>query len=225
MKDTEFIELLNLYLDHELTPADCARLEAEVRANPGRRRTYEQYCRMHKACGLLAADFAAEAPTADTGKLVAFEPAAGRRPAGLWVVGSLGVAAACVAFVLINRSQPAGPVAGAIAQAPAPVASAAATASIAPRSGGGIVQRSPLMGDSIFLTKFGVQPAGTAVAPQLAWIQDVQLTPMQQLVSAEQLRFDAQFNTVRPEARPLGISTKPKLRGDVEERASFDFRK
>ena len=50
MKDSEFLELLNLYLDHEITPADAARLEAEVRADPERRRTYLQYCRMQKAC-------------------------------------------------------------------------------------------------------------------------------------------------------------------------------
>ena len=31
MKDSEFLELLNLYLDHEISPADAARLEAEVR--------------------------------------------------------------------------------------------------------------------------------------------------------------------------------------------------
>ena len=34
MKDSEFIELLNLYLDHEISTADAARLEAEVQANP-----------------------------------------------------------------------------------------------------------------------------------------------------------------------------------------------
>ena len=29
MKDSEFLELLNLYLDHEISPADAARLEAD----------------------------------------------------------------------------------------------------------------------------------------------------------------------------------------------------
>jgi len=62
MKDSEFLELLNLYLDHEISPADAARLEAEVRASPGRRRTYLQYCRMQKACAALAAEFAADRP-------------------------------------------------------------------------------------------------------------------------------------------------------------------
>ena len=36
MKDNEFIELLNLYLDHEISQEDAARLEAEVQRNPAR---------------------------------------------------------------------------------------------------------------------------------------------------------------------------------------------
>jgi len=62
MKDSEFIELLNLYLDHEITPANAARLEDEVRRNPGRRRIYLQYCGIHKACGIIAADFSTARP-------------------------------------------------------------------------------------------------------------------------------------------------------------------
>ena len=38
MNDSEYIELLNLYLDHEISAADAARLEAEVQSNPARRR-------------------------------------------------------------------------------------------------------------------------------------------------------------------------------------------
>ena len=60
MKDSEFTELLNLYLDHEISAADAARLEAEVQINPNRRRVYQEYCRMQKACKLLAHDFACE---------------------------------------------------------------------------------------------------------------------------------------------------------------------
>ena len=59
MKDQEFIELLNLYLDHEISPADAARLEAEVQSNLPRRALYNQYCRMQKACTSLGADFRA----------------------------------------------------------------------------------------------------------------------------------------------------------------------
>ena len=100
MKDNEFIELLNLYLDHEISPADAALLEAEVQRNAERRHVYQQYCRMQKGCTLLAADF-----TSDTPAVVALQPRT-RRAAfpNLYAVGGLMAAAACVAFVLLGRT-------------------------------------------------------------------------------------------------------------------------
>jgi hypothetical protein len=53
MKDSRYIELLNLYVDNQLTPGEAAELEAEVQRSPERRKVYAQYCRMHKACTLL----------------------------------------------------------------------------------------------------------------------------------------------------------------------------
>ena len=58
MNDTQFIELLNLYLDHEISPSDAARLEAEVQRNAKRYRVYREYCQMHKACALLSPAYA-----------------------------------------------------------------------------------------------------------------------------------------------------------------------
>src|SRR6476620_5983664 len=99
MKDSEFTELLNLYLDHEISAADAARLEAEVQSNPARRRVYEDYCRMQKACKMLAQDFASETSEADR-KIVAFESGANaaRNKLG-YLTGALAAAAACVAAV------------------------------------------------------------------------------------------------------------------------------
>src|SRR5580658_8616121 len=54
MKESEFIELLNLYIDHEIGAEDSVRLEAEVVSNPKRRNVYRQYCCMHRACCALA---------------------------------------------------------------------------------------------------------------------------------------------------------------------------
>jgi len=116
MKDSEFIQLLNLYLDHEISAADAARLETEVQVNPARRKVYQQYCRMQKACKALAADFT----TAESGsateaekKVVAFDAAVAaaaaekrQRVRGLYSLGSLAAVAACVAFVLVNRGTP-----------------------------------------------------------------------------------------------------------------------
>jgi hypothetical protein len=105
MKDSEFIELLNLYLDHEITAADAARLEAEVQANPKRREVYQQYCRMQKACTVLAKDFADTTVEAEDRKVVAFEtPRASFWSPGFLATGGLVAAAACVAVVLSNRS-------------------------------------------------------------------------------------------------------------------------
>ena len=106
MKDSEFIELLNLYLDHEISAADSARLEAEVQTNPARRKIYEQYCRMQKPCKVLASDFvsAVEAAAApDNKKIVAFnvaavEAAASRRKraGNLYMLGTVAAAGAAM---------------------------------------------------------------------------------------------------------------------------------
>lgn len=103
MKDAEFIELLNLYLDHEISAEDSARLEAEVQSNPARRRTYQEYCRMQKACLVLAQESAVTEEAAVDRKVVAFEPARSRAWGfGTYATG-LCAAAACVALVFVAR--------------------------------------------------------------------------------------------------------------------------
>jgi hypothetical protein len=114
MNDSEFFELLNLYLDHEIPPASAARLEAEVQTNPERRRIYQQYCRMQKACRVLAADFQTDlvdaAIPADR-KVVAFSSAASasasrhKRVGALYTLGTLAAAAACVALIFVGRTR------------------------------------------------------------------------------------------------------------------------
>ena len=80
MKDSEFIALLNLYIDHEITVADAARLEAEVQSNPERHQIYRQYCRMQKACTVLAQDFQTEQLSPVGGKVLSFDQPARRAP-------------------------------------------------------------------------------------------------------------------------------------------------
>src|SRR5215510_4333714 len=107
MKDSEFIELLNLYLDHEISAADAARLEAEVQSNPSRRRRYQQYCRMQKACKMLAGDFQATADTAAVDpKVIAFDAEAAaqpRRRSGGYLVALGTAVAASIAIVFVGR--------------------------------------------------------------------------------------------------------------------------
>ncbi|MBX3750337.1 MAG: hypothetical protein KF897_09630 [Opitutaceae bacterium] len=99
MKDTKFIELLNLYLDHQISETDAAALEAEIRQNPARHRLYRQYCQMHKACAQLSAQFTAEAPA--PARAASAKPA--RRLASLYYYGAGLAAAACVAFIVMSR--------------------------------------------------------------------------------------------------------------------------
>ncbi len=107
MKESRFIELLNLYLDQQISPDDAAELEAEIARSPAHRRTYLQYCRMHRACALLFENFRAPAaPLAQDlheadGKITAF-PSRRFMPA-VGLVG-MAVAAVCMAFVLVERS-------------------------------------------------------------------------------------------------------------------------
>src|SRR4051812_18353144 len=103
MKDSEFIALLNLYVDHEISAADAARLEAEVQRNPARRETYQQYCRMQKACKMMATDF--ETMPQANRKVVAFDAPLHRDlRMGAWTAFGGLAAAACLAFVFVNRS-------------------------------------------------------------------------------------------------------------------------
>ncbi|MGH7996623.1 MAG: anti-sigma factor family protein [Opitutaceae bacterium] len=96
MKDSEFIELLNLYVDQEIDEESARRLEAEVQADPNRRRVYRQYCMMHKACALLAngLDLAPE------GRLEVIREERTIRGSWGWVAGAGLLAAACFAAVL-----------------------------------------------------------------------------------------------------------------------------
>lgn len=53
MKESKFIELLNLYIDQQIDAADAALLEEEIQRAPERRKVYQQYCRMSRACSML----------------------------------------------------------------------------------------------------------------------------------------------------------------------------
>jgi len=62
MKDRRFTELVNLRLDHELSPAEAAELDAEIQRDPARRRQYVEYGRMQRACAQLFEREHARAP-------------------------------------------------------------------------------------------------------------------------------------------------------------------
>ncbi len=62
MNDNRFIELVNLYIDRQISAAETAELEAEIQGNPRRRAIYKQYCQMHRATTLVYESFRAQAP-------------------------------------------------------------------------------------------------------------------------------------------------------------------
>jgi hypothetical protein len=101
MKESRFIELLNLYIDHRISHEEAGLLEEEILQNPARRRTYNQYCRMQRACTLVFDQFSAPAGRANlgAGKIVGLDSPA-RRPRWGYYAAGLAAAAgiALVAF-------------------------------------------------------------------------------------------------------------------------------
>lgn len=54
MTDEVFEDLVNLYLDKEISPAQLNILRDELGRNPSRQKTFESYCRMHQASHFAA---------------------------------------------------------------------------------------------------------------------------------------------------------------------------
>ncbi len=56
MKDDKFQQLVNLYLDKEISPADLHQLQQEIASTPGRLDTFQSYVRLHAAEKALLGD-------------------------------------------------------------------------------------------------------------------------------------------------------------------------
>ncbi len=212
MKESKFIELLNLYVDHQISPEDAALLEAEVRSSPERRVVYRQYCQMQKACVQLGEAFRTEAPEpAHAPETVAIKP---RRTLG-WpaYAGTLVAAAACLALVFVVRShRPVAVAPDTMAQVTAPAAVPAMAATTAARP---VLQ--PVLGPRSLNLR---ETTGEAVelasnGDQVAfgdWMNDVRLSSME-TVSIDDLHFDGR--TPLP-ANNRAIRTVRPFQGKVE---------
>jgi hypothetical protein len=53
MNQNRFIELLNLYLDEEISADDRSDLMLEVSGDPERQEVFREYTRIHNACAQL----------------------------------------------------------------------------------------------------------------------------------------------------------------------------
>jgi len=188
MKNQEFIELLNLYVDHEISAEQASLLEAEVMRNPERRRTYDQYCRMQKACRLLASSTSAAAPDPEPVQ-VSFFPVRGWSR-GLYA-GGLVAAAACIVVTLALRHGPAEP----------PIA-ALHTAAVEPL---GLAQP-PLQPAVNLKPVFAARPealfADSERTPRLDWISQVRIAPVQNPQAADLIFADIPAD-LRPVNRPI----------------------
>lgn len=134
MKENRFIELLNLYIDRQITAAETAELEAELQGNPKRQAVYRQYCRIHTATKQVYESFravAADQPLPQANRSGVIELFETRRRRMQWAYYAAGFAAACLAMVFVmNRiaAPPAAPAEVAVRPLPAkPAAIAAVT--------------------------------------------------------------------------------------------------
>lgn len=148
MKDHRFIELVNLYIDRQITAAETAELESEIQSNPRRRAIYRQYCQMHRATTLVYDSFRAQAQGQSAGEPVgggniALFESRQRNRRHRWAYFASGLAAAaCIAFVLVrNNSLPAADANLVAANQPQPVT---VVATVQPDAQPVVVAREPV---------------------------------------------------------------------------------
>ncbi|PTY02711.1 hypothetical protein DB347_23670 [Opitutaceae bacterium EW11] len=244
MKESRFIELLNLYVDHQLSPAEAAELESEILRNPARRQTYQQYCRMQKACTMLFERESTHAPASGAlatalveadRKIVEFPKSHLHWTRALYPIAA-AAAAACIAIVVVRRDQSHGvtPVSAPVVASTVPQSTAAeqsvsidlTAAKVAPAN-----SRPEYF--SVFATRRSsadrqVQPVDTLTTSvprdglgSYAWMRDVELAPVPTLV-AEQITLK-NSNGTQPEDRILR-SSKP-VRGVSDELSAFQFQR
>jgi hypothetical protein len=224
MNEREFIELLNLYVDREIGADDALRLEAEVGANPERRRVYDQYCRMQKACSMLSSELADVDGKAAERPMIEFpaQPARRFRPAF-----ALMAAAACLGVLAVFKYRAALPGSNAPAVAAVPVSPRTIldTVDLA-------IPADPM--SSVFYARAPSGPAGHPEAKaffgaigesptlaQLNWIGDIHLAPVFSGANAELLLAPAS------ELRP-GLSddaASRRLSPEPSEMTAFRFQR
>ena len=111
MKDQRFIELVNLYIDRQITLSEAAELESEIQGNPSRRAIYRQYCQMHQATRQVYESFRAPAAGQESAHAVnrsvvtRFETEESQ-PRSRWGYYAAGLAAACLALVFVRLNPP-----------------------------------------------------------------------------------------------------------------------
>jgi anti-sigma factor RsiW len=181
MKDQRFTELLNLHLDHELTPVEAIELEAELQRDPARRRQFREFSRMQRACAQLfereharaPASLALERALRDAERKVAApasRPFFGHPLATAFA--GFATMAACVAFVVLRSN----PVASVQSPGSNPVVASHQTPSAPDIM---LASYNPVADDYQPVLVGGQPPAGLAAAESghgvADWVQGVEL--------------------------------------------------
>lgn len=239
MKHSRFIELLNLYVDQQLTPSEAAELEDEIQRAPQRRRTYRQYCRMQKGCAVLFEQDRHHAPSsarlaralADADrKITAFPEERSVRSRGIYAAGAAAMAA-CVAFLFVRYNSapssdaavPVGAVSVAVAPAAVPVAQPVVIPPADPATTRAAGSYYSVLGARQLASGERNTDIAAAGAPEdrqaFDWMQRVQLRPLRR-ISAEELAFET---TPTMRATPATLSGE---RSTVQyENAAFQFQR
>ena len=237
MKETRFIELLNLYVDQQLSGLEAAELEAEIQSNPARHRTYREYCRMQKGCAQLfeyersAAPASAKLSRALTEadrKILAFPVAPSRRVLARGYGFAALAAAACVAFVVMRQPKPPASATvtsiGSTEHAPTVVATPATVVAMDMGSKPGF---SAALAEPAFRTLTVSSTDGvffneraSPAAASLVWMQDVQLKPIRKVSSDEFL-----FRKSSPKDADEAVLPVYNSEDSTEESAAFTFTK
>ncbi len=235
MKDKRFIELLNLYVDHQIAAEEAAELEAEILRSPERRKTYREYCRMQRACGMLfdrerqeaPASFALEKSLQDAERKIMDVPT--RRKAG-WgtytaAFGGLTAMAACLAVIFLSPGTTSTPTnAGSAPSAKASAPLVAQSSLTGPLSVAVLTPRSatlqPLFASQTLTSARDDANSSEHVAGT-EWMQQVQLPPVQRVV-VDDTAFETR-PTLQQDNSRVFRSSRP-IQGNVEFTA-FQFQR
>lgn len=208
MSEREFLDLLNLYLDREITPVDADRLEQEIRSNALRHRTYLQYCRMQRAVRLLGSAEAIRGEHQSPGAS-ASEPGLireGWRARWIWT-GAVAAAAILLAAFAVRRVEALRTTAE-DRLAAGTVQKDAVASSLAPTLG--------LSGDALLLSAFPASGSAPKVhEDQFNWIRQFQLVSLESRLGAQSLLPDV--------AAPLPAATHHPAGAETTEMAAFKF--
>ncbi len=202
MKESKFVELLNLYVDREISAEDAALLEAEIARNPHRHKVYQQYCRMQRASVLVFDSFRSEQvpsggllveASRNADEKIAQFPSRSRSHGFRWgYAGGLVAAAAAVALVFVGRdrlqeirSRQSAPVAPMVR--PVSVAQTSASRPYTATKSAVAANYRPVFVAKTF-DGSSIQPGGLFASQQvqsLDWMKQMQLPPLRSIPAGD----------------------------------------